>query len=167
MDMSLSKLQELVMDREACDSWSRKESDMTEPLNWTELRWKQSSQFFFSSSLLYFSLDSKSHILKEIRVTILIISRQEQEKHVQIEMETGSISQEQEVLRGTSYYECSTDASFSSVIQREKYSVHPKKKKKEQIKKKKKRDFFEGGVEICELFQAHKFYCIINTSLLI
>ena len=32
MDMSLSKLQELVMDREAwrCDSWSRKESDMTE-----------------------------------------------------------------------------------------------------------------------------------------
>ena len=33
MDMSLSELQELVMDREAlacCDSWSRKESDMAE-----------------------------------------------------------------------------------------------------------------------------------------
>ena len=33
MSMSLSKLQELVMDREAwraCDSWGRKESDMTE-----------------------------------------------------------------------------------------------------------------------------------------
>ena len=33
MDMSLSKLQELVMDREGlvwCDSWCRKESDMTE-----------------------------------------------------------------------------------------------------------------------------------------
>ena len=36
MDMSLSELQELVMDREACaccDSWGRKESDMTERLN--------------------------------------------------------------------------------------------------------------------------------------
>ena len=33
MDMSLSALQELVMDREtwqACDSWGHKESDMTE-----------------------------------------------------------------------------------------------------------------------------------------
>ena len=31
MDMSLSELRELVMDREACcDSWGRKESDMTE-----------------------------------------------------------------------------------------------------------------------------------------
>ena len=36
MDVSLSELQGLVMDREAwraaCDSWGRKESDMTERL---------------------------------------------------------------------------------------------------------------------------------------
>ena len=37
MDMSLSELQELVMDMEGglvcCDSWGRKESDTTERLN--------------------------------------------------------------------------------------------------------------------------------------
>ena len=40
MDMSLSNLQELVMDREAwlCHSWYRKESDTTEQLHCTELK---------------------------------------------------------------------------------------------------------------------------------
>ena len=33
MNMSFSKLQELVMDREACNSWGHKESYMTERLN--------------------------------------------------------------------------------------------------------------------------------------
>ena len=33
MGMSLSKLQEFVMDREACNSWGRKESDTIERLN--------------------------------------------------------------------------------------------------------------------------------------
>ena len=33
MDVSLSELRKLVMDREACDSWGRKELDTTEQLN--------------------------------------------------------------------------------------------------------------------------------------
>ena len=40
MDISLGKLQELVMDREAClccSPWDRKELDKTEQLNLTEL----------------------------------------------------------------------------------------------------------------------------------
>ena len=43
MDMSLSELLELVMDREAwraAYSWGRKESDTTKQLNWTELKGK-------------------------------------------------------------------------------------------------------------------------------
>ena len=36
MDMSLSKVQELVMDRESWSPWGYKESDTTEQLNWTE-----------------------------------------------------------------------------------------------------------------------------------
>ena len=38
MDMSLNRLQELVMDREACRQWGRKEPDMTERLNITITR---------------------------------------------------------------------------------------------------------------------------------
>ena len=41
MEMSLSKLQELVMDREGlvcCSPWGHKQLDTTEQLNWTELK---------------------------------------------------------------------------------------------------------------------------------
>ena len=37
MDMSLSKLQELVMDRKVWHAWDHKESDMTERLNCTSI----------------------------------------------------------------------------------------------------------------------------------
>ena len=37
IDMNLSKLWELVMDREAWRAWGHKKSDTTEQLNWTEL----------------------------------------------------------------------------------------------------------------------------------
>ena len=33
MDVSLSELQDLLIDMEACDLWGRKESDTTEQLN--------------------------------------------------------------------------------------------------------------------------------------
>ena len=33
MDMNLSKLREMLKDREACSPWGRQESDMTEQLN--------------------------------------------------------------------------------------------------------------------------------------
>ena len=116
----------------------------TERRHVTEVKTELS--IFFFSSLLYFSLDSKSHILKEIRVPILTTSRQEQEMHVQIEMEKGSISQEQEGLQGAFYYECSTDASFSSVIQREKYKCAAKKEKKGKNKlKRRKKISLKGG----------------------
>ena len=49
MDMSLSKLQELMMDRGSlacCNPWGRKESDTNEQLNWTEH--PQANTYLFS-----------------------------------------------------------------------------------------------------------------------
>ena len=51
MDMSLRKLQVLVIDRKAyCSPWGCKESDMTEPLNWTGIQFQ--TQMSISDSWL-------------------------------------------------------------------------------------------------------------------
>ena len=67
MDVSLSELQEWVMDREAwqcCGSWGCKESDTTERLNWTEgptVCFITQKQVIFSYSL---SINLTIHILR-------------------------------------------------------------------------------------------------------
>ena len=77
MDMSLSKLWELLVDREACSPWGHKELDTTEWLNWTErchhsgwtrypCRWSvqnMPSNFLDSLVFILFSSTTHSHLL--------------------------------------------------------------------------------------------------------
>ena len=68
MDMSLSELQELVMDRETwhaatrgvTKSRGRKESDTTEWLNWTELNWSHVQ--LFATLLYYLPKFAQTHV---------------------------------------------------------------------------------------------------------
>ena len=63
----LSELRELVTDREAlacCDSWGRKELDTTEPLNWTELNWKQQNMSANTSGSKKTSLNALERLAK-------------------------------------------------------------------------------------------------------
>jgi len=53
MNMSLSKLWELVMDREACSPQGRRESDTAERLNWTDF-----FKYFFCAFLPLFFCDA-------------------------------------------------------------------------------------------------------------
>ena len=61
MDMSLSKLWGLVMDREACSPWDCKESDMTEWLNWTDVI---NQKAFIILNTLRCSVKSKDFLIK-------------------------------------------------------------------------------------------------------
>ena len=65
MDMGLSKLRELVMDKgglACCDSWSHKESDMTEQQNWTERRSGSSKKLSYSWLLVLGPMASEFEI---------------------------------------------------------------------------------------------------------
>ena len=55
MDMGLCGLRQLVMDREGCGSWGRKESDRTERLTLTEASF--SSSFWITELFLIFYLN--------------------------------------------------------------------------------------------------------------
>ena len=71
MDMSLSELQELVMDREAL---RRKESDTTERLNWTELKCYNNifEHFLYTRHFKYISFTWSSQPPYEVDIIIII-----------------------------------------------------------------------------------------------
>ena len=77
MDTSLSRFWELVMDREAWRAviHACKESDMTEPLNWTELNWKSNGTFWSVQyvSWIIFSASSSPTTLLLVEVGIWFV----------------------------------------------------------------------------------------------
>ena len=78
IDMSLSKLWELLIDREAWCSMGSKESDMTEQLNWTEPHWviislaTVSNNWMMSTNFNYLEIWNNSALAFEILFRIFI-----------------------------------------------------------------------------------------------
>ena len=76
MDMSLSKLQELVMDRKACRAASprgHKELDTTERVNWTELKYNQKLNSIFKYVFSSITLDERIEYSVDLVVLISIM----------------------------------------------------------------------------------------------
>ena len=66
MDMSLGKLREFMMDREAWHPWDRKEKDMTERLNWSEARFLWRAPVLYTGCYLVFQKNLKVNLFEHV-----------------------------------------------------------------------------------------------------